>query len=958
MRRVARVILATSLLGGASCTPTTDLSGSGRVRGYERVGTTQGSAVAVTQDERIAVVANRTDGVVSILPLQPKWELNDLVRSDERIELAFPPLKESKPWAVVIGADDDTAFVLLRGSRQVARITGIHGVAPEVAETIDVGSEPTSLVISPSGRKLYVANSGDGTISAILWEEKVTGVWDLNRRLGVSGRLGDLEGVWTEPELAKIRPALAHPRALAMTDNGDDDDDDEMLFATEFFAQPLSAPADDPQQLLPDQNREGIVYPIEVGRGGGTAPLNGEDVAVETIALAPVPTGFTDSEGNPTFCYPNQLAAATAVQDRVFVTALCASPDGPVEAGLGDASSNPNFNNNFKTLVHPAVFAVDTAVLEAVPAEALVLTSALERAYPADLVGHGRRMPLLPSALLAARDAQESTAQLYLTASGAAAVFPLTRTAGGWSDLAALPRQFIDVGLESLPVGMALLSDQRALVFDDHRPGLIAVDLSDEVRTSPRDTRTASGDSDEAVSEQVREGRRLFATGLDAWSLNGQSWSSCESCHPEGLSDGVTWRVARGPRRAISLAGTYYRDSDQRRLMLWTGNLDELHDFEGIARGLSGGVGGVVWKPYLEEPHKNCRLLYDGSEASPSGTSADCASPKTTQLRRNGLNGALAVTTFVPGEPTCDEALSGPCDVNASKDWDSIDQYIRTVLAPRSSSRFSADLVSRGEQLFKEHRCSGCHGGEGWSISKVFYEPGLAANGAVPYAPPDMNPYVDGSLGPLEPILGGLRATSYGLPVGAPSAFGLLNPPLGDKLSATYRSSPPETADSEAKKVAFLFSPSPDQINCALRDVGTFPVLEARERRAGVVAEDSPPIWEGRRIKQLNPETMMMEYRDELGTGMDGFNVPSLVGLAAGAPYFHAGNARTLEEVFDPRFSKHYKALSDAFEPTADDIRALVSYLLSIDESDEAKVIPVPIAELGFDPDLCAQFRP
>jgi hypothetical protein len=57
-------------LGLGACTPTTDLSAS-RVRGYARVGRTQGGSVVVTQDERIAVVCNRIDGVVSILRLDP-----------------------------------------------------------------------------------------------------------------------------------------------------------------------------------------------------------------------------------------------------------------------------------------------------------------------------------------------------------------------------------------------------------------------------------------------------------------------------------------------------------------------------------------------------------------------------------------------------------------------------------------------------------------------------------------------------------------------------------------------------------------------------------------------------------------------------------------------------------------------------------------------------------------------
>src|SRR6185369_1422362 len=94
-------------------------------------------------------------------------------------------------------------------------------------------------------------------------------------------------------------------------------------------------------------------------------------------------------------------------------------------------------------------------------------------------------------------------------------------------------------------------------------------------------------------------GRAHFATGLNVWSLGGQAWSSCESCHPGGLSDGVTWFFARGPRRTLSTANTYDKVSPAsartRRLMLWGANIDEIHDIEVIARTVSGGVGGMPW---------------------------------------------------------------------------------------------------------------------------------------------------------------------------------------------------------------------------------------------------------------------------------------------------------------------------------------------------------------------------
>ena len=63
------------------------------------------------------------------------------------------------------------------------------------------------------------------------------------------------------------------------------------------------------------------------------------------------------------------------------------------------------------------------------------------------------------------------------------------------------------------------------------------------------------------------KGEVLFSTGLGRWSLNGQAWVACATCHWDSLSDQVTWfhivdranlRASMGPsiRRTISRAGS------------------------------------------------------------------------------------------------------------------------------------------------------------------------------------------------------------------------------------------------------------------------------------------------------------------------------------------------------------------------------------------------------------------
>jgi hypothetical protein len=83
-----------------------------------------------------------------------------------------------------------------------------------------------------------------------------------------------------------------------------------------------------------------------------------------------------------------------------------------------------------------------------------------------------------------------------------------------------------------------------------------------------------------------------------------------------------------------------------------------------------------------------------------------------------------------------------------------------------------------------------------------------------------------------------------------------------------------------------------------------------------------------------------------------GFNIPSLLGLQVGAPYFHAGNARSLEEMFNNAiFQSHYQALGAVFVPTQATVRQMVAYLLSIDGNTSPITLPAgPSAEGG---DIC-----
>jgi len=860
-----------------------------------RVARTNGGAVALSRDERIAVVTNRSAGSVTVFSLAAA---NGLTQAT--IVRSFDTGTGSEPWAAVVGLDDDTAYVLFRNSQTVRRLTGLHG-SPALEEMgVSVGSEPSAIAISPSGQKLFVANWGEGTISVITTRDFAAQVnIDLNQTLVDTGALGSINS----------RLALAHPRALAITDNGDSNDLDETLYATEFFSQPTPG-AHAPTADAVDVDRSGFVYPVSLRTGQPG----------KAIAIGPVKqTGFPDATGSMTSCFPNQLYAAAVDSGRLYVTSMCTSPRGPL--GIGQDGNT----NNFKTLFHPAVFVIDTTTNQELPQQGRLLTQVLDAYYQKGEDATNERMPLIPNDIAFASSGPTGS-HAYVSALGADALYRLDYDAAGNLQGIGDPGvRYVDVQAQhGLPVGVAVSKVSKpafALVLSDAKLYLSVVDLATQTAHS------VDSYADATVAKAFRnsdlsQGRGFFGTGRDIWSFKGQAWSSCESCHPGGLSDGVTWFFARGPRRTISTAGTYEKSSDvaarSRRMLLWGANIDELHDVEAIVRGVSGGVGAALWS-YSNIASNDCRLRYDGSTgngtgAPPPSNQPPCYASKPTTDLQNGLNGALS--SLDTGAACLVDAAV--CDSDALPDWRQIDTFIRAERAPRAPTDLAASDVLAGRMLFEQGRCAGCHGGPGWTVSKLFYAPGPEQNGVLPYTKPS-------ALADLQ--LGALRQTSYSVP----SALLTLNPAaLAGAGSATFRN--PALGAMESDIIAAAYSnPTDDQIRCALRDVGTFPTQPPTQ---------TPPAYNFTGIAPVGAPSVF-EYRQDMSTlaqGQTGFNVPSLFGLSVGAPYFHAGNARTLEEVFDSAtFARHHQALAADFllDPAQRDaqIAQLVAFLLSIDES-------------------------
>lgn len=93
----------------------------------------------------------------------------------------------------------------------------------------------------------------------------------------------------------------------------------------------------------------------------------------------------------------------------------------------------------------------------------------------------------------------------------------------------------------------------------------------------------------DALPPDVLLGKQIFYNSGDP-QLSADSYMSCASCHLDGGHDGRTWDfsgMGEGFRNTTDLNGRGIGHGP----LHWSGNFDEVHDFEGQIRDLSGGSG-------------------------------------------------------------------------------------------------------------------------------------------------------------------------------------------------------------------------------------------------------------------------------------------------------------------------------------------------------------------------------
>jgi YVTN family beta-propeller protein len=536
---------------------------------------------------------------------------------------------------VAVGAKEREAYVAnaATGTVSVVALTGEN--TNEVIAEFPVGLEPRGCATTPNGKRLFVTNYTEGTVTVVDTKTRT-----IERKVAVGG----------------------NPWAVAVTNDGDKNDDDETVFVSQFFAEPIPG---GPGEGFDDGKRAVVQSFSSVGTGAITritlSPLANAGFAADRKSFC---TKTNATAANDTFCPDTTLTDPANVK-------IAQDPQGA-------------FPNQLAALLVRGGQVIVPSIGAAAETQPDPAAGRLERLFANDVV---------------ALDATGDGKTVLFVSRGGNVVLKATRGDDGAISIGA-PANVVRFQTGNLPDGVVVSKNgQRAYVSNSAGLSVSVLNLAGNTvltRDLPASTPPVPGSFEHARLV----GKLVFFTALgtpdnglldtdirdivplafrNKASDNG--WSSCSSCHPDGLSDGVTWIFATGPRNTLPLDAFFSKlNSADQRISNWSGIQGSLTDFNNNSRGVQGGIG------------------FAGDPPNPDIFNHGIAS---------GASEALDMETL----------------------WA---ETIRPLNRPQPAD------VSGGAAVF-ELACASCHGGAKWTKSEVVYrnDPTFDANPAAGGVPLD-----------------------------------------------------------------------------------------------------------------------------------------------------------------------------------------------------------------------------
>ena len=583
--------------------------------------------IAISEDDSLVVVANNLDDSVSVLN----------VAGDANAKIAEIKVGD-EPRTVAITPDKRFAYVTNQGS---ATVSVIDLTSNQKTQDIAVGGEPYGIALTPDGTRAYVANSASNSVSVI--------------------------DTASNSVVATIAIPGVQPRGVAITNNNGGQGQ-QFVYVTQFLSQPTASGGPGT-----DQGSEGKVFVLSTT---DDAQIQGViTLSAHETGFAADRTKFAGTEADPTFAYPNQLQAIVLKNGRGYLPNVAASPEGPVKF-------------NVDTQAFLSVF--DVAAKSELPGGTINLHAAV------------KAQTFKPKIFLAnpwAIAFKHASNDGYVASAASDVLVKLTLDDNGVPGVVSLPAEgdttrvaLIDVGKN--PRGVVVNNaDTRLYVMNYISKDVSVIDLTASPEAEIARIQSAELPPAGSDGEKFLLGNQLFNSSRGAFDegvaerMSSEGWQACSSCHPDGLSDGVIWAFASGPRKSVPLNGTFSprNPTGDQRVLNYSGIFDELEDFELNIRGVSGGQGLIV--------------LDGTTDQDPNVKSFDPPNAGRTQLHVNGIPA-----------------------------WDAIVAWTQSrIVSPVSPYRGvdpNSELgqqIALGRQLFTQANCQACHGGAKWSTSQVDY---------------------------------------------------------------------------------------------------------------------------------------------------------------------------------------------------------------------------------------------
>src|SRR5262245_15530571 len=535
------------------------------------------SPIAMSLDNKLVWSVNPADDSVSVIRTDKNTVVKKIKVGDEPQGLALDP---SNRYAYVANAAGNSLTVI--------RITnakpGSCKAAPDTRfgkkGAIVTGAEPWNVVASPNGKRVYVANSGQDTITVLdVAKRKVVGYVNLATSLC---NLPD-------------RNRHFQPRGMAITK------DSKRLYVTRF----LSFTTQGGQQAT-DTGHSGLVCRLDL-----TPSASGLGAKVAfAITLSPRVTGFNiDSTGDgvpdATSAFPNQLQSIVIRGNSAYLPNIAASPAGPLR-----------FNGDTQAFVNVIDGVNGKAQIDGSGSKFLNLNLGAQDPEP------GKTKLFFSNVWAIAFAAKRGIGPVYGNGKGDAAYVVsagsdllvkvnvdsqgrLSLTTDGnttrYIDLND-PKNPVTSGANAgkNPQGIVInKAATRAYVNNFVSRNVTVVDLTkDQVVKTIKTTALPQPGS---LEETVLVGAEMFFSSRGNFNrppgtsvstnerLSQDGWQGCASCHFKGLTDGIVWSFPDGPRKSIPLNATFTPSNrTEQRMLNYTPIRDEVEDFELNIRNVSG----------------------------------------------------------------------------------------------------------------------------------------------------------------------------------------------------------------------------------------------------------------------------------------------------------------------------------------------------------------------------------